>query len=160
MSGIDLESHREKKEEKPLDFTSGSIIFAQGRPSKYLYLLKKGEVRLIKNDNGKLSVIKNCTAPDILNEVSVLTKKPLEYSAICRSEVEIVLVDQKNIMSVLGAGPTWIPEILATLCERLASTEEMILEHNLLSTLDDKDLKLSKEEESRFLNALENFKSS
>jgi len=61
-------------------------------------------------------------------------------------------------MSVLGSGPTWIPEILATLCERLASTEEMIIEHNLLSLLDDKDLKLSKEDESRFLNALENFK--
>lgn len=124
----------------PVFFKAGSVIFAQGKPSKYLYLVKRGEVRLIKFKGQNLSAIHLCVEKDILNEVAILTNTPNELTAIAKTDVELVLVDQKDVLAVIKNSPSWVPEIFQTLCERLKHTQEMIEEHNLAG---DKDPRLN-----------------
>lgn len=143
-----------KGTDAPIFFKAGSVIFGQGQGSKYLYIIKKGQVRLIKVNGQKLSVIKLCKEKEILNEVSVITSKPTEFAAIAKSDVELVLVEQKDIQSVIKSGPTWIPEIFETLCERLKSTQDIIDEHQLISGEKNPEVILSKEEEKKCLLAL------
>lgn len=147
-----------KGTDAPILFKAGTVIFAQGKSSKYLYLVKKGEVRLIKMKGHNLNVIQVCGEKDILNEVAVLTNKPNDLTAIAKTDVELVLVDQKEILSVINNSPKWIPDIFETLCERLKHTQDMINEHNLDQ---DKDVRLllSKEDEAKYLNALADFNS-
>ena len=143
----------------PVLYKAGTIIFAQGRPSKYLYLVKRGEVRLVKFKGNSLTCIELCSEKEILNEVAILTNKPNELTAIAKTDVELVLVDQKDILSVIKNSPTWIPEIFETLCERLKHTQEMIEEHNLAAEKDPR-LLLNKDEEKKYLQALADFNSS
>ena len=138
-------------------FKAGTVIFGQGQNSKYLYLLKKGQVRLVKLNGQKLSVVKLCKESEILNEVSVLTSKPTEYAAITKTDVEVVLVEQKDIQAVIKASPSWVPEIFETLCERLKSTQDFIDEHQLLSGEKNPDVILSKEDEQKCLKAIKEF---
>ncbi|MBC7541071.1 MAG: cyclic nucleotide-binding domain-containing protein [Bacteriovorax sp.] len=144
--------------EAPIMFKAGTVIFALGEPAKYLYLLKKGEIRLLKVTGQKLSVIKLCKEKEILNEVSVLTNKPSEFAAIAKTDVELVLIDQKDILTVVKDGPSWIPEIFETLCERLKSTQDIIEEHNLSAGEKNSDMVLTKDEEKGYLNALAEYK--
>lgn len=145
-----------KETDTPVFLKAGTVIFAQGKPSRYLYLVKRGEVRLIKFKGQNLNAIQLCGAREILNEVAILTGKPNELTAIAKTDVELVLVDQKEIMSVVKNSPSWIPEIFETLCERLKHTQEMIEEHNL-ATEKDSRLIISKEEEKRYIQALADF---
>lgn len=147
-----------KEPDAPVLFKAGTVIFAQGKPSKYLYLVKKGEVRLMKNKGQGLNVIQICGEREILNEVAVLTNKPNDLTAIAKTDVELVLVDQKEILSVINGSPKWIPDIFETLCERLKHTQDMINEHHLEQEKDPR-LLLSKEDENKYLNALEDFNS-
>lgn len=147
-----------KSTDSPIPFKAGSVIFVQGEPSKYLYLVKKGQLLLVKTSGNHLSVIKLCKEKEILNEISVLTNKPTEYAAIAKSDVELVLVDQKDILSIIKAGPSWIPEMFETLCERLKSTEDIIQEHNLRAGEKSTDTILSKEDEKKYLHALSEHK--
>lgn len=140
----------------PIHYKAGTVIFSQGTKSKYLYLVKKGEVRLIKAKGQNLNAIELCGEKQILNEVAILTNQPNEFAAIAKTDVELVLVEQKDILSVIKNSPKWIPEIFETLCERLKHTQEMIEEHNL--TIDkDPRLVISKDDEKKYLQALADF---
>ena len=143
----------------PIHFKAGTVIFAQGTKPKYLYLVKKGEVRLIKAKGQNLSAIELCGEKQILNEVAILTNAPSEFAAIAKTDVELVLVEQKDILSVIKNSPKWVPEIFETLCERLKHTQEMIEEHNLASEKDPR-LVISKDDEKKYLQALLDFNNS
>lgn len=142
----------------PIMFKAGTVIFAQGKPSKYLYLVKKGEVILLKAKGHKLSVLDFCSERDILNEVAILTNKPNDQSAIAKTDVELVLIDQKDVLNVIKSSPSWVPDIFATLCERLENTQEMIEEHNLAVEKDPR-LLLNKEDEMKYLKAITEYNS-
>ena len=144
--------------DKPLKYKAGSIIFAQGKPSKYLYIVLKGEVILLKMKGQTCTAIELCTEKDILNEVSVLTSSANELTAIAKSDVELVLIHQVDVVSVIKNSPTWIPDIFKTLCERLKHTQQMIDEHNLAREKDER-LVISKEDEKRYVQALADFSS-
>jgi CRP-like cAMP-binding protein len=137
---------------------ASTVIFKQGKAHKHLYLLKRGEVRLIKDNGQRLLVMRVCRGQEILNEVDILTNKSSEYSAIALSEVELVKIDASDVRQVLKLGPTWIKDLLDTLCERLNHTEELIIEHGLQSTETDKDFVISKQDQEKYREALDKFK--
>lgn len=139
-------------------FVGGSVIYTQGKSSKQLFIVKRGEVRLIKTvAPNKLQVVQVCTTGDILNDISVLTNKPTDHNAIAKSDVEIVSVDAKDVRNVIDKCPSWIPDIFSTLCERLVDSQEIINEHNLQSSNLDQSLRLSKEEEKILLARIAEF---
>jgi CRP-like cAMP-binding protein len=137
---------------------AGTVIFKQGKAHKHLFLLKRGEVRLIKDNGQRLLVMRVCRGQEILNEVDVLSNKSAEYSAIALSEVELVKIEASDIRQYLKIGPSWIKDLLDTLCERLNHTEELILEHGLQSAETDKDFLISKQEQEKYREALDKFK--
>jgi CRP/FNR family cyclic AMP-dependent transcriptional regulator len=143
-----------KSTDLPIAFKAGTVIFEQGEPSKYLFLVKKGEVRLLKAIGGHITIIQLCKEKDILNEISVLTNKPSEFAAIAKTDVELVLIEQKDILSVIKKSPSWVPEMFETLCERLKSTQEIIEEHHLNLGEKDPAFVISKEEEKKYIEAL------
>lgn len=147
-----------KSTDSPLIFKAGTVIFTQGLPSKYLFIVKKGEIRLLKTNGQHLAVLKTCKEKEILNEVSVLTQKPTEFSAIAKTEVELVLIDQKEIIKVIKSGPSWIPEMFETLCDRLSAVHGIIEEHNLLAGEKNSGNLLNKEEEKVYAQALADYK--
>ncbi len=139
-------------------YQKGAALFTQGESLKYLYLVKKGEVHLLKIHGQRLFIIKTCKEKEILNEVSILTNATVNFAAIAKTDVELVLIEQQDILSVINSGPAWIPEILKTLCERLKSTQDIIDDHNLLSGEKNSDMILSKDDERKYSVALSEYK--
>ncbi len=147
-----------KSLESPIQFKAGTVLFAEGEMSKYLFMIKTGEVRILKTNGKHLNVVKVCKEKEILNEVDILTQQPSAFSAIAKTDIELVLVDQKDILSVIKASPSWVPEILNTLCSRLASTLDIINEHNLMAGEKNSEIVLNKDEEQKYQNALQEYK--
>lgn len=147
-----------KSLESLIQFKAGTVLFAEGEMSKYLFILKTGEVRILKNNGKHLNIVKVCKEKEILNEVDILTQQPSAFSAIAKTDIELVLVDQKDILSVIKGSPSWVPEILDTLCSRLASTLDIINDHNLMAGEKNSEIVLNKDEEQRYQNALQEYK--
>lgn len=145
--------------ERPVVFRAGAVIFTQGKSSKHLYLVKSGQVRLMKFNGQRLYAFELCEAGSILNEVSVLMNEPNQFVAIAKTDTELILVEQKDISNIIKGGPSWIPDIFKTLCERLKATQEMIEEHNLSVGEKDPSLIISKEDEKKYIEALAAFNS-
>lgn len=139
-------------------FKKGTVIFAEGMSSKNLYIIKSGEVRLLKNKNNKLHTLSICREKEILNEVAILTKTHNSYSAITEQDTEVVMVSEKDIHGLISSGPQWIEELLGTLCERLQSVKEVVEEHQLQDTLNEKELVMSREQENHYLNLIQAYK--
>lgn len=139
-------------------FKKGTVIFAEGMPSKNLYIIKSGEVRLLKNKNNKLYTLAICRDKEILNEIAILTNTNNSYSAITEKDTEIVMVSEKDISASITSGPLWIEELLGTLCERLVSVKEVVEEHQLQDTMSDKELIMSREQENEYLNLIQVYK--
>ena len=142
--------------DKPLKYKAGSVIFAQGKPSKFLYIVLKGEVILLKMKGSNCTAIELCTEKDILNEVSVLTSSVNELTAVAKSDVELVLINQQDVVNIIKNSPTWIPDIFKTLCERLKHTQQMIDEHNLAREKDTR-LVITKDDEKKYVKAFNDF---
>jgi len=139
-------------------FKKGTVIFAEGMPSKNLYIIKSGEVRLLKNKNNKLYTLAICRDKEILNEIAILTNTNNSYSAITEKDTEVVMVSEKDINASITSGPLWIEELLGTLCERLVSVKEVVEEHQLQDTMSDKELIMSREQENEYLNLIQVYK--
>lgn len=139
-------------------FKKGTVIFAEGFLNKNLYLIKRGEVRLLKNKINKLVSVGILREKEILNEVAILTSSKNSFSAIADTDVELVLIPEKDLRTVIESGPKWVDELLQTLCERLVSVQDVIEEHQVKDTITDKDLLLSKEQELDYLELIKAFK--
>lgn len=136
-------------------FKKGELIFAENSTNKHLFIVKKGEVHLVKSKGQFLKVLQICQSKDILNEVAIIMKKENEFSAFAKTDVELVLVDQKDIQSIMRNSPRWVSEIFSTLCERLTHTQHMIAEHNLDNDIDPR-LSITKEVEMNYIQQLSN----
>lgn len=154
----DLKSN--KNQNGGLTYRAGAVIYVPGKVAKKLYILKSGEVRLLRFNNQHLQVVQVCKASEILNEVSILLNLPIDHCAIAKTDVELVSIDSNDIQQVIKMCPTWVPDIFKTLCERLVDSQEIINEHNLI-TLDNlnPNLVLSKEDEKKYLEAIAEFNS-
>ncbi len=139
-------------------FKKGTVIFAEGMPSKNLYIIKSGEVRLLKNKNNKLYTLAICRDKEILNEIAILTNTNNSYSAITEKDTEVVMISEKDINASITSGPLWIEELLGTLCERLVSVKEVVEEHQLQDTMSEKELIMSREQENEYLNLIQVYK--
>lgn len=139
-------------------FKKGTVIFAEGLQNKNLYLIKSGEVRLVKLKNNRLVSLGILKEKEILNEIPILTNSANSYSAIASTDVELVLVSSKDVRTVIESGPKWVNEIFQTLCDRLNSVQEVIEEHQVKDMLDDKNLALSKEQELEYTAILRSYR--
>lgn len=135
-------------------FKAQTAIFMEGEISQHLYIVKKGQVHLLKILEQRHPIaVGLCKEGEILNEVSILANKPVKYAAIAKTDVELIPIEQKDILSVIKKGPPWMSEIFKTLCERLESTIEIIEEHNLMAGEKNLDLILTQEDETKYAQA-------
>jgi CRP-like cAMP-binding protein len=144
-----------KSLDKPILVKAGTILFTENETVNYLLALKTGKVLLLKNSGQRLIAFKYCEEKEFINEVSILTNSPSEFTAMAKTDIELIVFEQKDILSVIKNGPSWIPQIFNTLCTRLKSTMEIINEHQLASGEKSSDLNLTSEEEKKIISAID-----
>jgi CRP-like cAMP-binding protein len=147
-----------KDPEGRVNFKKGDVLFMQEENPSFLYLIKAGQVLLIKMANKHISVVGLVKEKEFVNEMSILTNKATTFSAIAKSDGELICIKKADLTTALGTGPVWMPEVFKTLCERLKSTEDIIEKHNLLAGEKDSSTILNLEEEKMYHKALEDYK--
>lgn len=142
-----MDETKESNFDKPVLYKKGQVIFCEGEPSSYLYIVKSGKVIVVKDDGQRVIPISLIEEKEFLGETSVFTDETRSASALALEHTELYVIKKSEIKHVLKHCPEWVGNIMATLCERLSDSIEILREHRIMdeslenmSTLNPQDL--------------------
>ncbi|MFI5390610.1 MAG: cyclic nucleotide-binding domain-containing protein, partial [Bacteriovoracales bacterium] len=60
----------------------GDVLFVEGELITEFFIIKKGEVKIIKEKQGRLSIIRNLVTGDFIGEVAMFTGEKLRGATV------------------------------------------------------------------------------
>lgn len=106
-------------------FAAGEIIYRQGDPSDFAYVIKSGQVAVMTGTPGRPS--RTVLEPgQIFGEIGIMTNQPRHRTARAISEVEAMALSRADFLGRLNAELGVVQPLLTKLFEHLLETEAMI----------------------------------
>lgn len=119
----------------PRTFKQGEIIFHEGDPGRFLYLIKSGQVRIFINglDGSETSVILFGKPGDIFGELAVIDGLNRSASAVALGETVLYTMSRDNFREQMRQHPQLALNFMKVLSQRVRyNTRQM----DSLTTLD------------------------
>lgn len=108
-------------------YAKGQIIFSEGDPSNWLFIVKEGNVKIVKfSVEGKASILQILGPGDVLGEVAVFDRGPYPASALAMADVTILKLRSADFSRCLNKYPHIAIETVFILAKRLRHTTEII----------------------------------
>lgn len=129
---LDAEERAELEELlEPAGFAAGEIVFQEGGPEDYLYVLTSGTVEVRKKVlPGRDHLLASMSAPTVVGEMGLLTESRAAATVTAKTRVEGHRINRDEFLEMLDedspAACKVIYEIGKTLSERMAATDEAI----------------------------------
>jgi CRP/FNR family transcriptional regulator len=109
------------------DFKKDGIIFMEGDPSDWFYMVAEGRVKVVKHSLKGKDVILEIIAPgDVFGGVAVLDKKPFPASAEAMEHVKIIRISRKDLFAFMEAHPALSLSVVSYFSDRLRNAHETL----------------------------------
>ena len=140
--------------------TEGQVLFVEGELNSDLFILKQGEIRIVKEKQGRLSVIRILKKGDFVGEVSLFTGKKLQgATGVAITPCEIIKIPKKDIMAILESRPHWVYEVMKDLTEKLQTTSIVMKEQSIHKDEQTRNIEiLTPMMEGKYLNAIDDYR--
>lgn len=99
----------------PKTFRSGEPIFREGDAADCLYVVREGEVDITLGNR----LLKALGPGDIFGEMALIDGSPRSASAVARSDVTLIPVNEKQFVFLVGQLPYFALGVMRVLAERL-----------------------------------------
>jgi CRP/FNR family cyclic AMP-dependent transcriptional regulator len=144
--------------DKPVFYEKGSVIFVEGEPSLYLYIVLDGEVRVFKESKDRLLALSVIGEKDFLGELAMFDDSLRSATAVATKDTHLLIIKKSDISHVLKNCPEWITNIMITLSDRLKHSNEMLREHRIVDESLEMHSELRPEEEGMIRDAISEFR--
>lgn len=101
------------------NFNAGDIIFKEGTPGDWIYIVMDGEVEIFKNVRGKKIVVDILKEGDLFGEVSFIDKQPRSAGARAVTNVTLGLFDKDFLTLEYNKLPNTFRIIFDAMAKRL-----------------------------------------
>lgn len=113
-------------------YHKGEILFMEGDPPRWLFIVKQGKVVLSKElPNGSKTIISVRVPGDMVGEVAIFDGNPYDTDATALTDVIVIRLPRDSFLFALKNNPFLAEQIIADLASRLRQAQETIC---LLST--------------------------
>ncbi len=110
---------------RELEFKKGQAIFKEGQPSSFVWVIKEGWVRLIKESLvDKAVTIDILTPKEALCGISVIDKQPYSASAIAVTDCVVAKIPSADVLALIKSNPEFAQELLTICCHRIRHVAE------------------------------------
>jgi len=109
-----------KKYERSFD--RGQLMFIEGEQSSEMFIVRKGLLRILKQQGEKTYELARLGPGAVLGELSLLDKQPRAASAQVLEPVTVTIVDDGLLKSTLQNVPPWLAGVINTIVKRLRDT--------------------------------------
>ncbi len=108
-------------------FAKGDYIFLECDPPRSLYVLVKGEVKLLKQtDDGREMIVEMVYPGEIFGEEAVFDGQPYPMTAQALDDVEVLSISRSDFFGFLRDNPDLALEIITELGSRLREAQNTI----------------------------------
>ncbi len=138
----------------------GRELFKQGDKGGELYFISEGQVELkVKNEEGQEAIVATVGAKSVLGSMSFLEGDPRSATAVAKTEIKYVTINQAQRDKMLAQVPVWLQVLLKDLSGSLRRSNAKFIKiqadfENVSKRLESKDKqkkeledKLAKKEE-------------
>lgn len=105
----------------------GEILFLEGDPPRWLYLVHQGKVLLLKEQpDGTRTIVNVCGKGDFVGEMDVLDGRPYSVTAEALTNGVVLRMRREAFWESLRASPMLSERVIRALASRLRETQEFV----------------------------------
>lgn len=113
-------------------YKKDEIIFFEGEKGEYIYIIKKGKVKMLKmNQNGDEQILNIFKKDDILAEVVLFDKENYPATAIALSKVQLFTINSKELSKIFLDHPQITVKVMKVMSSRLRRAQQNIRDFGL-----------------------------
>jgi CRP-like cAMP-binding protein len=102
-------------------------IFSEGDTSDWLYIVKKGKVKITKiSHDGKEIILEIISPMDFFGGIAVLRGFPYPANAVAMEDTEVLKISRRNLMSVVDRFPNLMYCMATNIGDRIKGSHETL----------------------------------
>ncbi|MFD1039473.1 Crp/Fnr family transcriptional regulator [Virgibacillus byunsanensis] len=107
-------------------YKKGEIIFHEGDPLEYLYIIHQGHVKIYQLfESGKEQLLRILYPGEFMGEHALFSEKVMDSYAEAMEETEICAIHRKDMQNLMQSHPTINMKILEQFSIRLDQSEKL-----------------------------------
>lgn len=111
---------------QPVRLAAGEVLFAEGSPGDRAFVIKSGQVEILKESDGRQVLLNVCSKGDVIGEMALLESMPRTASVRARSDSELLAIHQEQFEHLLNTSPSATRAMFHTVLGRLRATASML----------------------------------
>jgi CRP-like cAMP-binding protein len=108
------------------DFAAGAVLFEEGQPGDYMYVVQSGEVEIRRTVGEVERVLAVLPAGEFFGEMAILNSRPRSATAVVRTPSRLLVIEGKTFEAMLRARPEIALRIIKSLATRLESANQHV----------------------------------
>lgn len=112
------------------EYFKNQVIFKEGQLGNEGYLIRTGKIEIYKIIDNEKKVLNLLGPGEVFGEMGIVTQTPRTAFAEAVQYCELVVIDRETIHKMLQKSPKLIQSVTLLLIKRLASTLEMLSDHD------------------------------
>ncbi|TFH39879.1 MAG: cyclic nucleotide-binding domain-containing protein, partial [Chrysiogenales bacterium] len=109
-------------------YGAGTRIFEQGDEAGNFYLVRKGEVDIMKTlEGGEEVLLATLGEGDIFGEMAIVGSQPRLAGAVCRTDCLLAVADAENLDALIEGNPEFTRRLIRNFANRLNNSERTMM---------------------------------
>ena len=108
------------------DFKAGVVLFEEGQPGDYMYVVQYGEVEIRRQVGETERVLAVLPAGEFFGEMAILNGRPRSATAVVKTQARLLVIEGKTFEAMLRARPEIALRIIKSLATRLESANQHV----------------------------------
>jgi signal transduction histidine kinase/predicted CoA-binding protein len=114
---------------------AGAELFNEGSRGDQAYVIKEGQIEIVKSSNGREVLLAVRQAGEVIGEMSLLDSAPRFATGRARSESLLLAIRHEDLDNLLNTSPSAAKAMLYTFIARLRSTELILRQSEKMAQL-------------------------
>ncbi len=112
---------------QPVSFKKKDIIFSEGDPSEWFYIVVEGKIKITKlSQEGKELILEIIPPLDFFGGLAVIRGFPYPANAIAMDDAELLRISRSNILRILDRFPSLMYCMAMQLGDRMKESHEAL----------------------------------
>lgn len=113
-------------------FKKDEIIFFEGEKGNYIYIIKKGKVKMLKmNQDGDEQILNIFKKDDMIGEVVIFDKEDYPATAIALSDIQLYVINSQSLSQIFLEHPQITLKVMKVISSRLRRAQQRIKDFGL-----------------------------
>lgn len=108
------------------DFAPGTVLFEEGQPGDYMYVVQHGEIEIRRQVGESERVLAVLQPGEFFGEIAILNGRPRSATAVVKTAARLLVIEGTTFEAMLRARPEIALRIIKALATRLESANQHV----------------------------------